>query len=174
MVEFIRGIDGFPLEIRILAANLDSLNLDDYETRSDRTRAITQVVFDWAEDCNWSPELEFRIDGVYREQTNAKRKIKKLIPKRRGLDNQTRRGDAIADVYIDRDSLEPGMRLPPLVIEIDSANKKWSLTKLEKCSEKGWDCLWVRWGPNEPIPTPEDIMCIYIPFKGKRVRKGSN
>tara|TARA_Y100000766_G_scaffold173834_1_gene149271 strand:- start:439 stop:870 length:432 start_codon:yes stop_codon:yes gene_type:complete len=142
--------------------------------------AITKVVFDWAKDCDWSPELEFRIDGVYRENGDYTRKTtrkSKYTPSSNQDKFQAkwnRRRGAIADVYINRDSLEPGMSLRPLVIEIDSSNKKWSLRKLEKCSEKGWDCLWIRWGPNAPIPTPEDVMCIYIPFIEERVRKGPN
>jgi hypothetical protein len=66
----------------------------------------------------------------------------------RTLDEQSHMG--YVDVIVRRGGSEPD-----LAIEIDSADKPWSLTKLRHAAAAGMQAIWVRWG-DEAWAGPQD------------------
>ncbi|WP_306360855.1 hypothetical protein [Nocardia sp. CC227C] len=68
--------------------------------------------------------------------------------------------------YVDV-GIERPKPLPPLMIEIDSANKRWSLDKLVGATDQGWDAIWLRWGaPQNPqLLIPEPVQLVYLDVK---------
>jgi hypothetical protein len=52
---------------------------------------------------------------------------------------------------------------PDLAIEIDSADKQWSLTKLRYAASAGMHPIWVRWGDEEWAGYYDDVDVIQLP-----------
>ena len=58
---------------------------------------------------------------------------------------------------------------PDLAIEIDSADKPWSVDKLRHAMAAGMDAIWVRWGDDGWAGAFEDVDVIQLPLQ-RRVR----
>jgi hypothetical protein len=109
---------------------------------SHSTRAVTaqiaREITSWALSCGWSPRPEARV----------------LFP--RSVGTQPHVG--YVDLVI--------RRRPPdadLAIEIDSADKPWSLAKLRYLASIGMHAMWVRWGDEAWAGVYYDVDVIQLP-----------
>ena len=100
------------------------------------TAHITRQIVAWAVLRGWSPRTEARVNAA------------------------SAAGDArlgFVDVIVRR-----GNGLPDLAIEIDSADKPWSLDKLRHAAAAGMHAIWVRWGDDEWAGVYDDIDVIQL------------
>ncbi len=52
-----------------------------------------------------------------------------------------------------------------LAIEIDSANKHWSLKKLEDAAQRGFVPVWIRWCAPQKLSVPPTVRLILLPTR---------
>lgn len=102
------------------------------------TRQITREIVGWAIAHGWSPRTEAR---VHAPPSPAG------APRLGFIDVIVRRGGADAD----------------LAIEIDSADKPWSVTKLRHAAAAGLHAIWVRWGDEAWAGVYDDVDVIQLP-----------
>ncbi|GAB4546294.1 MAG: hypothetical protein Tsb0013_05000 [Phycisphaerales bacterium] len=58
-----------------------------------------------------------------------------------------------------------------LAVEIDRADKQWSVRKLARCAEEFWtDALWIRWRGRVRIEVPETVCLIDMCTPRTRIR----
>jgi len=100
------------------------------------TADLTSVVVAWAADRGWTARTEARIE------------VPEADAARLGF----------VDVVIAR-----GHGLPALAIEIDSADKPWSIVKLHYAAAAGMRPVWVRWGDNKWAVEYTDVDVIQLP-----------
>lgn len=60
-----------------------------------------------------------------------------------------------------------------LAIEIDSANKRWSLAKLEQASQRGFIAVWIRWKAPQKVKVPATVRLILLPTRTGRGRQAA-
>ena len=111
------------------------------------TAHITRKIVGWAVSRGWSPRTEARVNAA------------------------SAAGDAklgFVDVIVRR-----GNGLPDLAIEIDSADKPWSVDKLRHAASAGMHAIWVRWGDDEWAGVYEDIDVIQLQLL-RRSRRNSD
>ena len=102
------------------------------------TAHITRQIVAWSAAHGWSPRTEARVQAL------------------------AAAGDArlgFVDVIVRR-----GSGLPDLAIEIDSADKPWSVNKLRHAAAAGMHAIWVRWGDDEWAGVYEAIDVIQLPL----------
>jgi hypothetical protein len=104
-------------------------------TTAAMTARITRVVIEWAAAHRWATRTEARV----------------------GVGEETRLG--FVDVIVLR---QPAA--PDLAIEIDSADKPWSVDKLRHAAAAGMHPIWIRWGADEWAGAFEDIDVIQLPI----------
>lgn len=95
--------------------------LEVMDTTAATTRRITHAITCWAHERGWAARTEARV-GVP-DESEAGRRL------------------GFVDVVIRR-----GGDGPDLAIEIDSADKPWSVNKLRHASAAGMRGIWIRWG----------------------------
>jgi hypothetical protein len=100
------------------------------------TTAITRAIVRWANDCGWKVRTEARVD----------------VPT---LGAVCQLG--FVDVLIHR-----GGGQADIAIEIDSADKPWSVVKLQHAAAAGMHAIWVRWGDDEWAGVYEDVDVIQL------------
>jgi hypothetical protein len=119
-----------------------------YEAGSRTTREVTsdltRLIVQWAIDQGWAARTEARIQ----------------LPVGAG----ERLG--IVDVLIVRGDGEQG-----LAIEIDSADKPWSVDKLRYAAAAGMRPVWVRWGDDDWAVKHSDVDVIQLPGSRRPARK---
>lgn len=49
-----------------------------------------------------------------------------------------------------------------LAIEVDSGNKRWSLTKLEDAQRRGYVPVWIRWRSPQKLHVPSSVRLILL------------
>jgi hypothetical protein len=126
-----------------LAAILFGLSVEGRSTAA-VTAHITRQIAAWAAQHGWSPRTEARVNAP------------------------SSAGDArlgFVDVIVRR-----GAGLPDLAIEIDSADKPWSVDKLRHAAAAGMHAVWVRWGDDEWAGVYDDIDVIQLRLL-RRVRR---
>jgi len=118
-----------------LAAALFGLKVEGRST-AEVTAHITRQIMNWAVARGWSPRTEARVHAP------------------------SSAGDArlgFVDVVVRR-----GSGAPDLAIEIDSADKPWSVEKLRHAAAAGMHAIWVRWGDDEWAGAHQDIDVIQL------------
>jgi hypothetical protein len=130
-----------------LAIVLFGIDVDRLSTRA-VTAHITREIVRWAVARGWSPHAEARV------HTPA------------ALGGDTRLG--YVDVIVHR-----GDGMPDLAIEIDSADKPWSVDKLRHAARAGMRAIWVRWGDEGWAGIYEDIDVIQLPLIRRVGRRGT-
>lgn len=108
-------------------------------TTSRTTARITHAIVDWALASGWAPRTEARV----------------LVGQELGFGPET----GYVDVIIRRADDEPD-----LAIEIDSADKPWSLAKLRHAACAGMHAIWVRWGDEQWCSAYPDVDVIQLPI----------
>ncbi|MEA2676763.1 MAG: hypothetical protein QOJ81_904 [Chloroflexota bacterium] len=99
------------------------------------TRRITRAVVEWAARRGWATRTEARL----------------------GVGADARLG--FLDVIVLRQPASPD-----LAIEIDSADKPWSVDKLRHVMAAGMDAIWVRWGDDQWAGAFADVDVIQLPL----------
>lgn len=99
------------------------------------TARITRAVVEWAAAHGWATRTEARVR----------------------VGQTTRVG--FVDVIVLR-----GPALPDLAIEIDSADKPWSVDKLRHAAAAGMHPIWVRWGDDVWAGAFDDVDVIQLPL----------
>jgi hypothetical protein len=125
--------DGDPVDE--LATALFGLKVEGRST-AQVTAYITREIINWAVAHGWSPRTEARVHAP------------------------SSAGDArlgFVDVIVRR-----GSGVPDVAIEIDSADKPWSLDKLRHAAAAGMHAIWVRWGDDEWAGAYQDIDVIQL------------
>jgi hypothetical protein len=121
------------------------------------TRALTQAVCNWAELNGWHTSCEHPIAVRGYVSQRGHRRVSGRI-----------------DVWIEKHPLaskssttlprskiaSENYRPEKIAIEIDRANKKWSLAKLVQAEKNGACPIWIRWGGHRVIPVPKFINLI--------------
>ncbi|UGT58866.1 hypothetical protein [Nocardia asteroides] len=107
-------------------------------TSSQTTALITAHTLEWARSKRWKPATE----------------VPALI-ERSSANGRTYRGRL--DVVCERSWWRP-----PIAIEIDRANKRWSLDKLIAEADAGHVALWVRWHGDTVIEVPPRVGLVDI------------
>ena len=118
-----------------LASVLFALRVEGRSTAR-MTAHITRQIVSWATARGWSPRTEARVHAP------------------------AAAGDArlgFVDVIVRR-----GSGVPDLAIEIDSADKPWSVDKLRHAAAAGMHAIWVRWGDEEWAGVYDDIDVIQL------------
>ena len=118
-----------------LATALFALKLEGRSTAL-MTAHITRQIVAWAVSRGWSPRTEARVHAA-------------------SAAGDERLG--FVDVIVRR-----GSGLPDLAIEIDSADKPWSVDKLRHAAAAGMHAIWVRWGDDEWAGVYDDIDVIQL------------
>jgi hypothetical protein len=121
-----------------LATVLFALEEDPLATR-DMTAKITRQIVKWAVQCGWSVRTEARVRAMSEARSD---------PALGYLDVIVRRRDGE----------------PDLAIEIDSADKPWSVDKLRHAVAGGMQAIWVRWGDDAWAGIYDDIDVIQLPI----------
>jgi hypothetical protein len=121
-----------------LATVLFALEEDPLATR-DMTAKITRQIVEWAVQCGWSVRTEARVRAISEARSD---------PALGYLDVVVRRRDGE----------------PDLAIEIDSADKPWSVDKLRHAAAGGMQAIWVRWGDDAWAGIYDDIDVIQLPI----------
>jgi hypothetical protein len=132
-----------------LAGILFELDVDGLSTGA-TTAAITRAVVSWALARGWPVRTEARV-GLWLEDMPD--------PRLGYIDAIVRRGGGH----------------PDLAIEIDSTDKRWSLTKLFHAAAAGMDAIWIRWGDEVWAGAYDGINVIQLPARrrqGRRRRTG--
>jgi hypothetical protein len=122
-----------------LATVLFALEEDPLATR-DMTAKITRQIVEWAVQCGWSVRTEARVRAMSEARSD---------PALGYLDVIVRRRDGE----------------PDLAIEIDSADKPWSVDKLRHAVAGGMQAIWVRWGDDAWAGIYDDIDVIQLPIR---------
>jgi len=120
-----------------LATVLYELTTDRLVT-ADITAAITRHIVHWAHARAWSVRTEGRVD--VHGPADAKQRL------------------GFVDVLIRR-----GDPYPDVAIEIDSADKPWSVVKLQHAAACGVHAVWVRWGDDSWAGIYDGIDVIQLP-----------
>lgn len=115
-------------------------------TTAQVTREITRIIVTWAQARGWTARTEARVE----------------VP---GLSAASRSG------YVDVLVL-PGGGRPCVAIEIDSADKPWSLEKLRHAAAAGMRPIWIRWGDHEWASGHADVDVIQLPAQRRPARTG--
>lgn len=63
---------------------------------------------------------------------------------------------------------------PDVAIEIDSANKPWSVTKLRHAAAAGMHALWIRWGDEEWAGTYDEVDVIQLPVRRRPAQRAAS
>jgi hypothetical protein len=100
------------------------------------TSHITRQIVAWAAARGWSTRTEARVNA----------------PSAAGDERL-----GFLDVIVRR-----GAGMPDLAIEIDSADKPWSVDKLRHAASAGMHAIWVRWGDDEWAGLYDDIDVIQL------------
>ena len=129
-----------------LADMLFELRVPGLDTRR-ATARITRAIVEWAVAKGWSPRTEARVD-VPDVRANAQLGF---------MDVLVRRGDG----------------LPDLAIEIDSADKPWSVIKLQHAAAAGMSAIWVRWGDEDWAGVYDEVDVIQLPLNKHPRRRQS-
>ena len=106
------------------------------------TALITREIVKWAVRRGWTARTEARV----------------MLPQ--GPAGAIRAG--FVDVIVRR-----GDGTPDLAIEIDSADKPWSVTKLRYAVAGGMHAVWIRWGDHEWAGIYDDVDVIQLPVARK-------
>jgi len=101
------------------------------------TAQLTGAIVAWALSRGWAARTEARV-GVPEQATRDPRL-------------------GFVDVIV-----RIGGDQPDLAIEIDSADKPWSVTKLQYAAAGGMRAVWVRWGDNEWAGIYDDVDVIQL------------
>jgi len=102
------------------------------------TAAITRAIVEWALGRGWSVKTEARVTAPPARAPD---------PRLGFIDVVVRRGGGHAD----------------LAIEIDSADKPWSVDKLRHAVAGGMRGVWVRWGDEKWAGVYDDVDVIQLP-----------
>ncbi len=111
------------------------------------TADITQTITAWAHARGWSARTEARV------------KVPDGGAERLGF----------VDVLV-----LPGDGQPGIAIEIDSADKPWSLVKLRYAAAAGMRPVWVRWGDQDWAVAHTDVDVIQLPATRSPAPSGSD
>ena len=106
-------------------------------TTSHVTAAITRAIVRWASDSGWKVRTEARVD----------------VPVSKPATRQL----GFVDVLIHRGGVNSDV-----AIEIDSADKPWSVVKLQHAAAAGMHAIWVRWGDDQWAGVYADIDVIQL------------
>jgi hypothetical protein len=120
-------------ELATLVFGLDVSRL----TTGRTTRYITHAIGQWAHERGWSVRTEAPV-AVGDAAISA-----------------TQSG--FVDVVIRR-----GGTSPDIAIEIDSADKPWSVVKLQHAAAAGMRAVWIRWGDDEWAGVYDDVDVIQL------------
>ena len=101
------------------------------------TARITREVVAWARARGWTTRTEARVN----------------VPSARAAPCQP----GFVDVVVRRAD-----RLPDLAIEIDSADKPWSVVKLQHAAAAGMHAIWVRWGDEKCAGVYDEVDVIQL------------
>ena len=101
------------------------------------TARITREVVAWARARGWTARTEARVD----------------VPIGHAATGQL----GFVDVVVRRAD-----RLPDLAIEIDSADKPWSVVKLQHAAAAGMHAIWVRWGDEKCAGVYDELDVIQL------------
>jgi len=66
-----------------------------------------------------------------------------------------------------------GTGQPDLAIEIDSADKPWSVVKLQHAAAAGMEAIWVRWGDDRWAGVYDEVDVIQLPLIRRPARRHS-
>jgi hypothetical protein len=114
--------------------------LDDVPLSTGQTTArITTAIVEWAVQRGWSVRTEARVRAISEAR---------LDPALGYLDVLIRRGESE----------------PDLAIEIDSADKPWSVDKLRHAAAGGMRAIWIRWGDDAWAGIYDDVDVIQLPI----------
>ncbi len=108
-------------------------------TTGQMTARITTAIVQWAVQRGWSARTEARV----RAMSEAR-----LDPALGFMDVVVRRGGSE----------------PDLAIEIDSADKPWSVDKLRHAAAGGMRAIWIRWGDDAWAGIYDDVDVIQLPI----------
>ena len=101
------------------------------------TARITREVVAWARARGWAARTEARVD----------------VPTGQTPTEQL----GFVDVVVRRAD-----RMPDLAIEIDSADKPWSVIKLQHAAAAGMYAIWVRWGDEKWAGVYDEVDVIQL------------
>lgn len=114
------------------------------------TSLITRSIVEWAQSHGWSVRTEARVHP----------------PPKAPVDSTI----GFVDVVVRRGGDEPD-----LAIEIDSADKPWSVTKLQHAVEGGMHAIWVRWGDDAWAGIYDDVHVIQLPaLRRPQIRRSTS
>lgn len=128
-----------------LAAELFRLELRSLTTAS-VTAAITRSIVCLARGHGWRVRTEARVE----------------VPLTSGIPQQL----GYVDVLVSR-----GRPYPDVAIEIDSADKPWSVVKLRHAAAAGMHSIWVRWGDDAWAGVYADLDVIQLPTLRRSARR---
>lgn len=111
------------------------------------TARITRLVVAWARARGWVTRTEARVD----------------VPTGPTAPDQL----GFVDVVVRRAD-----RLPDLAIEIDSADKPWSVIKLQHAAAAGMHAIWVRWGDKKCAGVYDEVDVIQLSLARRPAHKG--
>lgn len=110
------------------------------------TAQITREVVAWARARGWTTRTEARVD----------------VPTGQAAADQL----GFVDVFV-----RSSDRLPDLAIEIDSADKPWSVVKLQHAAAAGMHAIWVRWGDEKCAGVYDEVDVIQLSLARPSVHK---
>src|SRR3954452_15985902 len=105
------------------------------------TSVITRRIVRWAHESGWPCRTEgrFDVDG--------------------GIAARDRQRLGFVDVLVHR-----GAPHADVAIEIDSADKPWSVVKLQHAAAAGMHAIWVRWGDDACAGIYDEVDVIQLPM----------
>lgn len=103
------------------------------------TARITTAIVEWAVGRGWSVRTEARVQAMSEARLDAARGFMDLVIRRGGSE-------------------------PDLAIEIDSADKPWSVDKLRHAAAGGMRAIWIRWGDDAWAGIYDDVDVIQLPI----------
>ena len=110
------------------------------------TARITGEVVAWARARGWTTRTEARVE----------------VPTGQAAADQL----GFVDVVVRRAD-----RLPDLAIEIDSADKPWSVIKLQHAAAAGMHAIWVRWGDEKWAGVYDEVDVIQLSLARRPAHK---
>jgi len=127
-----------PTDLQKIAAEARALST----RRAESTARITTAIIDTLRAEGRTFEIEYTWRHAQRTTRSGRR-----VPGR-------------VDVAI----IDPDTGEPVVFIEIDSANKAWSLHKLATAAQRGIRAIWLRHGGHPPSGTiPDGVTVIHVP-----------
>lgn len=142
---------GVEVELAGLAVCLRRAASGTFPSATHVTNTLTEAVMLWAHEQGWTVHLEVPLACV--------RGLYPGKPERQGY------VDAVVTGRAGR---------PPLVIEIDRANKLWSALKLGAAADQGMTAVWVRWMrrpvPLAPVPAGVTLITVTVQVAARRSR----